>query len=163
MPPRTDRRDRQHYEESFLQDPFMLARHIQRVNSLSDLRIVYHGLSGEPQNITHMELTYLGGGPGILEMHLASALEDLPEFYRRDAEEIQYKEPLQEFTVIGPSNQFDGDTAAYHLKARSWIEVVRLWRNAYAPNRNWPEDPTVLEGFMTPLSNIAVIPYSAQE
>lgn len=145
-------------EESFLKDPMLLARHIQKVNELGKLKMVYHGMSGEPKEITHFELTYYGGGPDILELHVAESLSDIPNRFRGDAEEIQYNPPMQEFTVIGPDVVFVGEMIARHMKARSWTQVVQEWRDQYCPQDFTSEDPSVLEGFITPL-NIRVVPY----
>jgi hypothetical protein len=161
MPPRTNPRFDQLREESLLRDPMLLAQHIQKVNEAGKLKIVFHGMSREPQDITHFEITYYGGGASLLEIHVAESLEDIPDLFREDAEEIQYKPPMQNFTVIGPDVLFAGMIAARHMKARSWTQVVQEWRDLYCPQAFKSEDPSVFEGFITPL-NVQVITYSEE-
>lgn len=162
MPPKLNPSFDQLREKSFLKDPMLLSRHIQKVNELGKLKMVYHGMSGEPRDITHFEITYYGGGPGLLELHVAEILEDIPNRFREDAEEIQYKPPMQEFTVIGPDIVFVGAMIARHMKAQSWTQVVQEWRDRYCPQSFKDEDPSVFEGFITPL-NVQVVPYVGRE
>lgn len=140
-------------EESLMKDALFGGKVLESLNTLGKLRVVYHDDSLNTLVMRYLEITYWGNA-GVLELHLARLSDVMPDMFRKDQQRIQYQELPQKFTVIGPHrHQKDGQMVAIRLTAEDWHEAVAIWRAIHAPER-FHEDPTVLEGHVTPMNAV---------
>ena len=143
-----------------LTSAFELGNHLENANAAGNLAIILHRFGvATPLNAFHC-LFHVNNH--LLTFHVAEQISDFSTEVVRNpawAKEIKYQPPPQDFTVIGPSRLHNHKIVAVHMKDTTWSKAVDRWREQYAPT-NFLGDPSVLEGFITPISSMPIVAYS---